>query len=126
MRVRTVSGEIPATRITLLRLVWPDAMVTEERGTFKSFAKKSMQTALALPSMGGAVSATFSASPVSPVMALFVARGCTLTAKLTPASVCCIGINCLAAPFSDSDTNKNHRNSYGDVNCVIADTMGRE
>jgi hypothetical protein len=28
-------------------------MVTEDRGTFKSFAKNSMQASLALPSTGG-------------------------------------------------------------------------
>ena len=56
-------------------------MVTEDRGTFKSFAKNSMQAAFARPSTGGAVSETFSASPSSPVMAFFFARGWTLTAK---------------------------------------------
>lgn len=72
-------------RMTLFRLFWPDAMVTEERGTLKSFAKKSIQASLALPSTGGAVSATFSASPSSPVMAFFLARGWILTAKVAPA-----------------------------------------
>ena len=38
-------------------------MVTEERGTSKRFAKKSMHASLARPSTGGAVSATFIASP---------------------------------------------------------------
>ena len=58
--------------MTLLRLLWPDAMVTEDRGTFKSFAKNSMQASLARPSTGGAVSESFSASPSSPVMAVFL------------------------------------------------------
>ena len=67
--------------MTLFRLVSPDAMVTEERGTSKRFAKNSMQASLARPSTGGAVKASFSASPIVPVMAFFLARGCTLTAK---------------------------------------------
>src|SRR5436309_2887272 len=33
-RFRNSSAVSPATRITFLRLVWPDAMVTDERGTF--------------------------------------------------------------------------------------------
>ncbi len=40
IRSLTSSAESPDTRITFLRLLWPEAMVTEERGTFKSFAKK--------------------------------------------------------------------------------------
>jgi len=71
--------------MTLFRLVWPDAMVTEDRGTFKSLAKNSMQASFALPSTGGAVSASLSASPISPLMASFLARGWTLTAKVAPA-----------------------------------------
>src|SRR5208282_4300897 len=51
---------------------------------FKSFAKKSMQASLALPSTGGAVRDSFSARPTSPVMAFFFARGWTLTAKVVP------------------------------------------
>jgi hypothetical protein len=41
---------------TILLLQWPDAMVTEECGTFKSLAKNSMQAwlgaGLARPSRG--------------------------------------------------------------------------
>jgi len=61
--------------MTLSRLVWPEAMVTEDRGSFKSFAKNSMQASLARPSTGGLVRETFSASPNSPVMAFFFERG---------------------------------------------------
>src|ERR1700690_915180 len=84
-RSRICSAVRPATRITLFRLLWPAAIVTEERGTFKSSAKNSMQAWLALPSTGGAVRATFNAPPTSPVTPFFFARGCTLTAKVTPA-----------------------------------------
>src|ERR1700682_204849 len=84
MRSRTCWAVRPKTRITLFRLVWPAAIVTEERGRFKSFAKNSMQAALALPSTGGLVMASFSASPTSPVIAFFLARGWTLTAKVIP------------------------------------------
>jgi len=83
MRTRTCSAVSPATRMTLFRLVWPDAMVTEDRGSFKSFAKNLMQASLARPSTGGVVRETLSASPTSPVMAFFVARGWTRMAKVT-------------------------------------------
>src|SRR4051812_9266 len=59
-------------------------MVTEERGTFKDLEKYSTQAWLAAPSTGGAVSASFSAPPTSPVMEFFFARGCTFTEKLMP------------------------------------------
>jgi len=75
---------LPETRITFWRLVWPEAMVTEQRGTFKRFAKNSMQASLARPSKGGEVKETLSALPSSPVMAFFLARGWTLIANLTP------------------------------------------
>jgi hypothetical protein len=66
---------MPATRIVLLRLLWPEAMVTEDRGTFKSFAKNSMQASFARPSVGGTVRESLSASPTSPVIAFLFARG---------------------------------------------------
>jgi len=46
-----------------------------------------MQASLARPSTGGAVKTSFSASPTVPVMAFFLARGWTFTAKATPADV---------------------------------------
>jgi hypothetical protein len=92
IRRRTSSADSPVTRIIFLRLVSPDAMVTEERGTSKRFAKNLMQASLARPSIGGAVKANFNASPSSPMTAFFLARGCTLTAKLRPAGVWRIGI----------------------------------
>jgi hypothetical protein len=85
--------DIPATRITFRRLLSPDAMVTDERGTSKKFAKNSMQASFARPSIGGAVKDNLRASPISPVMAFFLARGWTFTAKVTPAGVCWIRIN---------------------------------
>src|SRR2546427_10846135 len=86
-RFRNSSAVSPATRITFLRLVWPDAMVTDERGTFKRFAKNSMQASLARPSTGGAIRESFRASPSSPEMAFFLAWGWILTAKLAPAGM---------------------------------------
>src|SRR5205807_9547683 len=74
-RLRTSSTDNPATRSTLLRLPRPAAILIDERDTFKSFAKNSMQASLALPSTGGAVKETLSASPISPVMASLRARG---------------------------------------------------
>src|SRR5439155_21791901 len=87
IRLLISSVESPTTRITFLRLLWPDAMVTEERGSFKSLARNSTQASLARPSIGGAVSESLSASPTSPVMAFLLARGCTLTAKVAPDGV---------------------------------------
>jgi hypothetical protein len=78
--------------MTLLRLLWPAAMVIEERGTSKSFAKNCTQASLARPSIGGAVSATLRAPPTSPVMAFFFARELTLTAKVAPLGVSRIAI----------------------------------
>src|SRR5260370_5274954 len=83
-RSRTCWSVRPEILITLFRLVWPAAIVTDERGRFKSFAKNSMQASLALPSTGGAVRASLRTSPTSPVMAFFFARGWTFTAKVTP------------------------------------------
>src|SRR5438552_13143405 len=74
------------------RLVSPLAMVTDERGILKISAKNSTTARLALPSTGGAVRASFSASPTAPVMAFLRARGCTFTLKLTPAAASRIGI----------------------------------
>ncbi len=84
IRLRTSSAESPTTRITLLRLVWPEAMVTEDRGSFKSFAKNAMQASLALPSSGGAVSESFNALSSSPVIAFFLARGWIFIANVAP------------------------------------------
>src|SRR5580704_5224389 len=92
IRIRTSFADSPATRIILCRLVSPDAMVTEERETSKRFAKNSMQAWFARPSIGGAVKASFRALPTAPVMAFLLARGCTLTAKVTPADESRIGI----------------------------------
>jgi len=74
-------------RITFLRLFWPDAILTEEHCTFKRSAMNSMQAWLARPSIGGVVSDSLSASPSSPVMAFFLARGWILTAKVAPDGV---------------------------------------
>ena len=80
---RSSKADNPSTRIVFLELLLPEAMVMEERGTFKKFAKNSMQARLAFPSIGGAVSDSLIASPILPVMAFFLARGWTLTAKVT-------------------------------------------
>jgi hypothetical protein len=80
---RTSSADNPATRTTLFRVLAPDAILTEPRGTFKRFAKNSIQASFAFPSTGGAVSATLIASPTSLVIAFFFARGWSLTANVT-------------------------------------------
>src|ERR1700730_4257598 len=86
------SAESPDTRITFSRLLGPEAMVTEQCGTFKRFTKNSMQASLARPSTGGEVRETLSASPSSPVIAFLFARGRTLTANVTPPFDCRMGI----------------------------------
>src|SRR5580704_4804619 len=91
--LRNSSAESLETRITFWRLVWPEAMVTEERGSFKRFAKNSMQASVARPSTGGEVRETFSVSPSSPVMAFFLERGWTLTAKDTALPDSWMGVN---------------------------------
>ena len=105
-RFRQSSAVKPSTRITFLGLDWPDAMVTDERGTFKRFAKNSIQASLARPSMGGAVNVSFSASPSSPVMAFFLPRGWTLTVKTTPDSHSRIGIIEWLSPRSHQGSEK--------------------
>src|ERR1019366_2720568 len=112
-RLRTSSADKPATRITLFRLVWPAAIVTEERGTFKRFAKNSMQASLALPSAGGAVRESFRASPTSPVMAFFFARGWTLTAKVAP-----LGESFIAA--IERLYHRGHRGTRGNPTSFLA------
>jgi hypothetical protein len=59
-----------------------------------------MQASLALPSIGGDVSETFSASPNSPVMAFCRARGWTLTAKVAPNALSWIGITGIEKAFN--------------------------
>src|SRR5271166_101162 len=93
----TCMAERPLTRIILFRLLSPAAIVTDDRGTFKTSARNAIQASLARPSIGGAVSATFSASPTSPVMAFFFARGCALTWKVAPDGVLRMGIIVLRA-----------------------------
>ena len=86
-RLFSSADDSPATRMTFLRLFSPEVMVTEERETFKRSAKNSMQASLAPPSTGGAVKDSFSASPTSPVIAFFLARGWTLIANVAPEGV---------------------------------------
>jgi hypothetical protein len=78
MRLRISATDSTEIRYTLLR---PEAIVTEDRGSFKSLAKNSTQAALTLPSMGGAVSGSLSASPISPVMAFFLSARMNLNRK---------------------------------------------
>ena len=92
IRSLTSAAEIPTTRTTLFRLVWPVAIITAERGTRKISEKNSTHAAFAFPSTGGAVSATFNASPNWPTIAFRFARGCTLIANVTPAAVSLIEI----------------------------------
>jgi len=76
----------------------------EDRGRFKSSARNAMQASLARPSMGGAMSEIFSASPNSPVIAFFFARGWMRTAKVTPEVLprMAIMVRLFSAPISKS------------------------
>src|SRR5579872_378982 len=69
------SAVMPLICTSLSRFVLPLAMVTEERGISKKSARNSITAWLALPSTGGAVRSSFSASPTVPVMAFLRARG---------------------------------------------------
>ena len=91
-RSLTTAAEIPTTRMTLFRLVSPAAIITADRGTRSTSEKNSTQAAFAFPSTGGAVNATFNASPNSPTIAFRFARGWTLIANVTPAAVSLIEI----------------------------------
>src|SRR5436305_15234781 len=75
-RSRRYSFVTPATRMSLFRLDWPEAMVTEDRGTFKSLAKNTMQAWLARPSAGGLGKGIFMLGPSSAVTATFLGPGC--------------------------------------------------
>ena len=124
IRFRTSSADSPATRTTFLRLLSPDAMVTEERGTFKRFAKNSMQDWLALLSTGGAVKESLSAPPISPVMTFFFARGWTLTAKLAPRCFLNGNQECLSDGMPKNDKNKDYCDSHIDqisrhADCIL-------
>src|SRR6185437_7320324 len=65
----------PAILTFLFLLVSPLVMVTEERGISNNSAKNSITAWLARPSTGGAVRASFNASPITPVIAFLRARG---------------------------------------------------
>jgi hypothetical protein len=73
--------------MTLFRLLCPETIVIEARGTFKSSVKKSTQASFARPSTGGAVKATLSASPNCPTTAFRLARGWSFNRNVTPAAV---------------------------------------
>jgi hypothetical protein len=87
--------------MTFLRLVWPAAIVTDERATFKSLEINSIHASLARPSTGGEVKESLRASPSSPEMAFFLARGWTLMAKVAPCGVSFTGIKCLSLHRED-------------------------
>ena len=67
--------------MTFWRLAWPEAMVTEDRGTIKSFAKNSMQAWLARPSTGGEVRESLSASAEFAGYGIFLGAGMDLDCK---------------------------------------------
>lgn len=71
-------------KIRLVRLVWPDKIVSVETGTLRHLARYLRQALLAAPSTGAAVSLIFKASPCIPAMLFCDARGCILILKLTP------------------------------------------
>lgn len=71
-------------RICLFRFVAPPANSISDRFSPNQSRSSSMMAALARPSSGGAVTATFSAPPCSPPTAFFRAPGCARTASSTP------------------------------------------
>jgi len=83
-RRRTSRAEMPVIWMALFRLLGPETIVNEERGWPKSSARNSMQASLARPSAGGASTASLSASPVCPTIAIRRALGWTLTLRTIP------------------------------------------
>jgi len=71
----TCSKEIPAMRTRFSRAAAPVASVTAPRGRWRISARKRQSSALALPSTGGDLSRTLSASPSQPTSALLGALG---------------------------------------------------
>src|SRR5262245_50308761 len=71
-------------RKTLLRLVAPPVSSTCDRFTPSQSRSTSTIAALARPSSGGAVTATFSALACSPSTAFLRAPGCARTASVAP------------------------------------------
>src|SRR3954466_8019588 len=97
----TAEALIPVTRITLLRLLTPAAMVTDARGTFKRSEKKRIQASFPRPSTGTALSSNFNASPRMPEIWFRRALGWTLTANVTPFACCLRGIKLQSAPLTE-------------------------
>src|SRR5581483_11472287 len=79
----TRAALIPTTRITLFRLRLPADIVTDERGTFKRWAKNRMQASLALPSTGAAAISNSRAVPSTPAICSRRALGWTFTENVT-------------------------------------------
>jgi hypothetical protein len=67
-------------------------MLTDDLGTLNNSATNSTHAWLALPSTGGAVNESLSASPSSPATALRFARGWTFTANVAPEASARMGI----------------------------------
>jgi hypothetical protein len=55
-------------------------------GTSNSFESTERQAVFAAPSTGGAVTRTFTVSPLHPTRAFSLERGCTRTTKIAPTS----------------------------------------
>jgi len=79
-----ISPDFGLTKISLVRLVWPDRMSRQDLGTSRHFAKNVTHILLAALSTGAAVSLIFSFSPWIPVIEFFDDRGWTWTVKIRP------------------------------------------
>ena len=89
---RALTGRLPARsgrasgasmRTTLSRDVAPRTIVTRASGTSNASARKARSAALALPSTGGAASATLVRAPCTPATAVRRAPGCTCNARMS-------------------------------------------
>jgi hypothetical protein len=73
---RTCAAVAPRTSTRLVRLRWPETILTAACGTFKQTARKWRSASLARPSTGGAARRMRSAPSRSPAASSREARGC--------------------------------------------------
>src|SRR6266849_1078438 len=76
----------PRISMRFVRLLSPPRILTADLGFIKSWARNSTSASFARSSTAGARSRTLNAPPISPAISSLLARGCTLTEKVTAPS----------------------------------------
>src|SRR5229473_2353320 len=79
----------PRISTRLLRLRWPETILTADLGVIKRCARNSHSASLARSSSAGACRRTFSAPPSTPAISVLLARGCARTGRTTAPSCAC-------------------------------------